>query len=65
MAFRDGADELITMRTAYRDMMDHPLTEEWNKRHARSCEQVIPYIFLEEIEINVSCWINSSRSNPC
>ena len=41
-AFHDGADELVTMWTVYRDMMDHPLTEEWNKtfmdewgRHAR------------------------------
>ena len=30
-AFRDGADELVTMWTVYRDMMDHPLTDEWNK----------------------------------
>lgn len=30
-AFRDGADELVTMWTVYRDMIDHPLTEEWNK----------------------------------
>ena len=30
-AFRDGADELVTMWTVYRDMMDHPLTEQWNK----------------------------------
>jgi len=30
-AFRDGADELVTMWTVYRDMMDHPLTESWNK----------------------------------
>ena len=30
-AFRDGADELVTMWTVYRDMMNHPLTEQWNK----------------------------------
>ena len=30
-AFRDGADELVTMWTVYRDMMEHPLTEKWNK----------------------------------
>jgi len=30
-AFRDGADELVTMWTVYRDMMDHPLTDQWNK----------------------------------
>ncbi len=30
-AFRDGADELVTMWTVYRDMMDHPLTTQWNK----------------------------------
>ena len=30
-AFRDGADELVTMWTVYREMMDHPLTDEWNK----------------------------------
>ena len=30
-AFRDGADELVTMCTVYREMMDHPLTDEWNK----------------------------------
>ncbi len=30
-AFRDGADELVTMWTVYRDMMDHPLTAQWNK----------------------------------
>lgn len=30
-AFRDGADELVTMWTVYRDMMDHQLTEKWNK----------------------------------
>ena len=30
-AFRDGADELVTMWPVYRDMMDHPLTEKWNK----------------------------------
>lgn len=30
-AFRDGADELVTMWTVYRDMMDHPLTRQWNK----------------------------------
>ena len=30
-AFRDGCDELVTMWTVYRDMMDHPLTEQWNK----------------------------------
>ena len=29
--FRVGADELVTMWTVYRDMMDHPLTEKWNK----------------------------------
>ena len=31
VAFRDGADELVTIWTVYHDMMDHPLTEEWNK----------------------------------
>ena len=30
-AFRDGADELVTIWTVYRDMMGHPLTEQWNK----------------------------------
>ena len=30
-AFRDGADELVTMWTVYRDMLEHPLTEIWNK----------------------------------
>ena len=30
-AFRDGADELVTMWTVYRDMLDHGLTEKWNK----------------------------------
>ena len=30
-AFRDGADELVTMWTVYRDMMDHPMTKQWNK----------------------------------
>ena len=30
-AFRDGADELVTMWSVYREMMDHPLTDEWNK----------------------------------
>jgi transaldolase len=30
-AFRDGADELVTMWTVYRDMMEHPLTEQWNQ----------------------------------
>ena len=30
-AFRDGADELVTMWTVYRDMMDHPMTAQWNK----------------------------------
>ena len=30
-AFRDGVDELVTMWTVYRDMMEHPLTETWNK----------------------------------
>ncbi len=30
-AFRDGADELVTMWTVYRDMMEHPLTDKWNK----------------------------------
>ncbi len=30
-AFRDSADELVTMWTVYRDMMDHPLTTQWNK----------------------------------
>lgn len=30
-AFRDGADELVTMWTVYRDMLAHPLTEQWNK----------------------------------
>ena len=30
-AFRDGADELVTMWTVYRDMLDHPLTDQWNK----------------------------------
>ncbi len=30
-AFRDGADELVTMWSVYRDMMDHPLTTQWNK----------------------------------
>jgi transaldolase len=30
-AFRDGADELVTMWTVYRDMLNHPLTEKWNK----------------------------------
>ena len=30
-AFRDGADELVTMWTVYRDMLDHPLTDHWNK----------------------------------
>ena len=26
-----GADELVTMWTVYRDMLAHPLTEQWNK----------------------------------
>ena len=30
-AFRDGADELVTMWTVYGDMMDHPMTAQWNK----------------------------------
>ncbi len=30
-ALRDGADELVTMWTVYRDMMHHPMTEQWNK----------------------------------
>ena len=30
-AFRDGADELVTMWTVYRDMMDHPMTAQWNQ----------------------------------
>ena len=30
-AFRDGADELVTMWTVYRDMMEHPMTEQWNQ----------------------------------
>ena len=30
-AFRDGADELVTMWTVYRDMLEHPLTDQWNK----------------------------------
>ena len=30
-AFRDGADELVTMWTVYRDMMDHPMTAQWNR----------------------------------
>ena len=30
-AFRDGADELVTMWTVFRDMMDHSLTDIWNK----------------------------------
>ncbi len=30
-AFRDGADELVTMWTVYRDMLNHPLTDHWNK----------------------------------
>lgn len=30
-AFRDGADEIVTMWTVYRDMLNHPLTEQWNK----------------------------------
>ncbi len=30
-AFRDGADELVTMWTVYREMLEHPLTEQWNK----------------------------------
>ncbi len=30
-AYRDGVDELVTMWTVYRDMMEHPLTAQWNK----------------------------------
>lgn len=30
-AFRAGADELVTMWTVYRDMLNHPLTDQWNK----------------------------------
>ena len=30
-AFRDGADELVTMWTVYRDMLDHTLTDHRNK----------------------------------
>ena len=30
-AFRDGADELVTMWTVFRDMLEHPLTDIWNK----------------------------------
>ena len=30
-AFRDGCDELVTMWTVYRDMMEHPLTDQWNQ----------------------------------
>ncbi len=30
-AFRDGADELVTMWTVSRDMLHHPLTDHWNK----------------------------------
>ena len=29
-AFRDGADELVTMAGVYRDMLNHPLTDHWN-----------------------------------
>ena len=30
-AFRDGCDELFTMWTVYRDMMENPLTDQWNE----------------------------------
>ena len=30
-AFLDGADELVTMAAVYRDMLNHPLTDHWNK----------------------------------
>ena len=30
-AFLDGADELVTFWMVYRDMMEHPLTDIWNK----------------------------------
>ena len=30
-AFRDGCDGLVTMWTVYRDMMEHPLTDQWNQ----------------------------------
>ena len=49
-AFRDGADELVTMWTVYRDMMDNPLTEQWNKvfmdewlaMHKAGCLEGVP-----------------------
>ena len=30
-AFRNGADELVTMLMVCCDMMDHPMTSQWNK----------------------------------
>ncbi len=30
-AFRDGADEIVTMWAVYKEMMEHPLTEQWNQ----------------------------------
>ena len=49
-AFRDGADELVTMWTVYRDMMENPLTEHWNKifmdewlsMHKAGCLEGVP-----------------------
>jgi len=50
-AFRDGCDELVTMWTVYRDMMDHPLTEKWNQTFMNEWVDMHEHGLLEGVPV--------------
>ena len=50
-AFRDGCDELVTMWTGYRDMMDHPLTEKWNQTFMNEWVDMHEHGLLEGVPV--------------
>ena len=50
-AFRDGADELVTMWTVYRDMMHHPMTEQWNKVFMDAWQDMDRHGLLEGVPV--------------
>ena len=39
-ALRDGADGIVIFWTVYKEMMSHPLTDQWNKTFLDECEEM-------------------------
>lgn len=53
-AFRDGADELVTMCSVYQEMMEHPLTEQWNKTFMDEWVDMYKSGLLEGVPVTLS-----------